>query len=73
MIMIKKLIVRRISSDLIGGLPTLQLHRNLIMHFTLSILKCLRIKNVFKIVLSVSIEFAALSEYGSLLQRHGAT
>ena len=46
---------------------------NLMKHYTLFMLKCLRNKNVFKSVLNISTEFAALSEYGSSFQRHGAT
>ena len=43
-IMIKELLLCRISSGLIAALHTLQLKRNLIQHYTLFMLKCLRNK-----------------------------
>ena len=74
MIMIKEFLVGRISSGLIGALHTLQLKDKFDKTLYIAYAKIFRNKNVFKTVLKVSTEFAALSEYGSSFhQRHGAT
>ena len=77
----KRTFIAPYSSGLIGALNTLQLKEKFdkTSYCTLFMLKCLQNKNVFKIVLNVSTEFAALSEYGSSFQdfsglrRHGVT
>ena len=71
MIMIKELLLYRISSGLVGALHTLKLKEKLDKTLYIVYAKISSNKNVFKSVSNVSTEFAVLSEHGRSFQRHG--